>query len=123
MMDEISCCGLNCSKCVSYKGKYAKKAKEIIAAIEKSGMDHWHEKYDKDPKFSWTDFKNGLQWFSNTTKCEGCETCGAVPNCLIRTCCKEKKVENCKACKEFPCDKVRKFKEEQGIDVEKNLKG
>jgi hypothetical protein len=121
-MDEISCCGLNCSKCVSYKGKYAKKAEEILSAIESSHMDSWHDKGKKEPEFSWQDFKNGLLWFSRTTKCGGCQECGAVPNCLIRTCCSEKKVKNCSACKDFPCGKISKFKEQMGIDVVKNFK-
>jgi hypothetical protein len=122
-MDEISCCGLNCSKCVSYKGKYAKKAKEILGAIERSNMDGWHDKGKKEPEFSWQDFKKGLQWFSKTTKCAGCKECGAVPNCMIRVCCSEKKVENCSKCNKFPCDKVSKFKEAMGIDVVKNFSG
>jgi hypothetical protein len=122
-MDEISCCGLNCSKCVSYKGKYSKKAKEITQAIEKSHMDSWHDKSKKEPEFSWHDFKKGLQWFSKLPGCRGCRECGAVPNCIIRACCKEKKVENCSKCSEFPCDKVAKFKEAMSIDIVKNFNG
>lgn len=121
-MEEIACCGLNCGKCVSYRGKYAKKAKEILAAIKESKMDEWHNKKPKEVEFSYDDFKKGLQWFSKSASCRGCHECGAVPNCPIRTCCVKKGFDNCSKCPEFPCDTVRSFKEKMGIDIEKNFR-
>jgi hypothetical protein len=118
---EISCCGLNCGKCVSYKGKYAKKAAEILNAIKESKMDEWHDKSPKEPKFSYEDFKKGLQWFSKSMICAGCHKSGAVPNCVIRICCIKKKIENCGKCPEFPCDTVKRFKENMGIDIVTNF--
>lgn len=120
-MPEIACCGLNCSKCVSYKGAYAKKAKEILDAINESKMDEWQDKSPKDVKFSYDDFKKGLQWFSKSVTCPGCHAGGAVPGCIIRACCTGKGVENCNRCSKFPCETIKKFKGTMGIDVEKNF--
>ena len=121
-MTEIAYCGLDCEKCVKFNGKFANKAKEILDAIEASGLDEWQEHVPRDEEFSYEDFKKGLIWFEKYMHCPGCHAGGGNPGCIIRKCCIKKEVENCSKCSEFPCDKIKKFKEETGIDVVKNFR-
>ena len=122
-MSEIAFCGIDCEKCVKFKGIFAEKAKEILKSIEESGLDHWQQHESREEEFNYNDFKKGLIWFEKHMQCPGCHAGGGNPDCIIRNCCKEKGVDNCNKCSEMPCDKVRKFKEEMGIDIEKNFKG
>ena len=121
MVDKIAYCGIDCSKCVKFKDVSAEKAKEIIKAIEESGLDEWQEHAPRDEEFSYEDFKKGLKWFEKYMRCPGCKAGGGMPDCLIKSCCKEKNVDNRSKCSEMPCDKISKFKEEIGIDVVKNF--
>lgn len=53
-----------------------------------------------------------------------CKGCTMIPkpfwgdSCPIKDCCKNKELENCGKCKEFPCDLLNSFayNEEQGDD-------
>lgn len=122
-MSGISFCGLDCGKCIKFKDIYAEKMKEILNSIKESELDKWQEHEPREEEFNYMDFKRGLEWFEKHMRCHGCKAGGGNPDCMIRECCKGKGVENCGKCSEFVCEKVRKFKEEIGIDVEKNFKG
>ncbi|MBU3905254.1 MAG: DUF3795 domain-containing protein [Nanoarchaeota archaeon] len=119
-MIEIACCGIDCEKCVKFKDVSAEKVKEILKSIKESGLDEW-QKQEPGEEFSYNDFKKGLIWFEKYMRCNGCKEDG-MSNCIIKICCKEKGVVNCSKCSSFPCGKVKKFKEDMGIDVENNFK-
>ena len=121
-MRVVAYCGLDCEKCVKFKGVYADKARELLEAIEESGLDEWQEHEPREEEFNYNDFKKGLVWFEKHMRCVGCLAGGGNPDCVIKKCCKERGINNCSECLEFPCDKIQKFKEDTGIDVEKNFK-
>ncbi|MBU3897142.1 MAG: DUF3795 domain-containing protein [Nanoarchaeota archaeon] len=121
-MSEIACCGIDCEKCVKFKDKFAEKTKEIIKSVEESNLDHWQEHEPREEEFNYQDFKKGLVWFEKHMRCVGCHDGGGCGDCIIKSCCKNKDIDNCSKCSSFPCDKVRKFKNDMGIDIEKNFK-
>lgn len=121
-MKEIAFCGLDCEKCVKFKDIFAEKAKEILKSIKESGLDRWQKHEPREEEFNYEDFKKGLKWFEKHMRCPGCNAGGGNPDCLIKKCCKDKVIKNCSVCSDFPCDKLKKFKEENNIDVENNFK-
>ena len=84
MVDKIAYCGIDCSKCVKFKDVSAEKAKEIIKAIEESGLDEWQEHAPRDEEFSYEDFKKGLKWFEKYMRCPGCKAGGGMPDCCLK---------------------------------------
>jgi hypothetical protein len=121
MKDEIAYCGIKCHRCIKFEGKHAENARKMLASINESGLDKWQAHDPKDEDFSYPDVKKGLVWFEKSMRCAGCHAGGGNPGCAIRECGRAKGVENCGLCAEMPCEKVRKFRDEMGIDVAKNL--
>jgi hypothetical protein len=101
-MDELlSYCGLVCNTCPIYiatreinKDEQIKKRIEIAKACrEQYGMNY------------------GL---SDITDCDGCSVGGGrlfsgCNDCAIRTCAKQKAVENCAYCSEYICQRLESF--------------
>ena len=88
-MDEmVGYCGYRCSVCA---------ARSPDPAVRQKLVDGWkkifgHQNYTADNVF-----------------CEGCKSGGKIADksCKARPCAKEKGVDFCADCTEFPCDKVR----------------
>lgn len=120
--EEISCCGIPCGHCIRGDSSISEKLGYIMESIKKSRMDEWYKDLPGSKDIDFENFKKSLVWLEKSTHCLGCHAGGGSPVCLIRNCCKEKGVEHCGKCKEFPCDKTKKFKNETGIDVHTNLK-
>ena len=55
----------------------------------------------------------GLELTKEDINCDGCKCDGKklwyCANCEIRACAIEHKVEKCKECQEYPCDKIKNF--------------
>jgi hypothetical protein len=61
-----------------------------------------------EPVFKkYSDFKELLNYFSSV-ECKGCrnENCKLFKDCKVRECYKEKKVDFCYQCNDFPCNKT-----------------
>jgi hypothetical protein len=106
-LNELAPCGLNCGKCFAYKrsdikkyssalrerlGNFDKHAKRFSSLLNNTVFDHYSY------------FKDQLDYFADTI-CEGCrhEKCKLFQGCRVRECSKEKKVDFCYQCIEFPC--------------------
>ncbi len=118
LLNKLAPCGLNCEKCFAYKASDIKKYS--VALRNKLG------KFDKhasrfsvllnEPVFKlYPYFKEQLDYFADTN-CEGCRKskCKLFKGCRVRECAKEKRVDFCFQCQEFPCKQT-------GFD--KNLEG
>jgi len=117
--NEISFCGLACGKCIKGKGQTMECAKRILEDIRESGVDNWQH---HEPKpFDYADLKKGLDWLASFD-CAGCHAGGGNPECMIRKCARKTGVDHCGECPKMPCDTVRAFKENTGIDVERNFR-
>jgi len=100
-------CGLNCRKCLAYhEGEikiHSTKLKELLGSFEK-----YAERFSKFlPVFSnYPSFKE-LLTFLKQGDCGGCRSgAGKNPNCGVIKCYKEKGVDFCFQCDEFPCEKA-----------------
>lgn len=107
--DQIGYCGIPCGYCAIGNGEIAKTAEKLTKFVEEYGFEQWIEDSTKDFKFS--EFKKGLEWFFQCS-CLGCKEGGGIPDCEVRNCAKEKNVEICSFCNEFPCELLSKFQEQ-----------
>lgn len=96
MTPKISYCGLNCATCPSF--------------IATQNNDNALRK--KTASFYSDLFR--LDYTAEDINCDGCLSesgrlihyCKA---CKIRNCCREKNLNNCGACPDYPCNQLKKF--------------
>jgi hypothetical protein len=98
-------CGLNCSKCMVYENGYIKHhAKELQRLL--GSFDIYAERFSNFiPAFkNYPSFKEVLGIFIKVD-CAGCRKGDCkYPNCGVAACYKDKGVDFCFQCDEFPCD-------------------
>lgn len=79
-------------------------AEELKRFVQAYKYGDWIQHIAQD--FEFGNFMKGLNWFANSG-CNGCLQGGGMPNCEIRTCCKEKGLRNCYFCRDFEeCEKL-----------------
>ena len=91
MTDMIGCCGLNCSKC----GAYIATQTDDDAKREEVARE-------------WTQ-NHGHHFTADQINCDGCQANGRAPDwvakmCPVRKCCREKAIDTCAACEQYPCE-------------------
>lgn len=114
--DYLCYCGLYCKLCTLITIT-PQKARELHENLERDGWENFGEfTYE-----GFKDFWNVLQSMSKLDKtsplCRG--GCGD-PECKIRFCAKEKGVDVCAQCDEYPCDLVRDFDKQYHIIIKNN---
>jgi hypothetical protein len=114
--DLMTYCGGYCGECALYPGFTALREAALLMGelIDTHGLQNWIPqamKPDAENKFDFTEFRQGLAFFSDPEPWFTCQkTCkrgGGYPECLMRKCCQERGLDICFDCKEFPCSKVR----------------
>ena len=105
MMDErlkyITYCGLYCELC-SARGRVPKQAASLSKTMVKDGWDIWGKDLPNFKQF-W-EFLTRISDKNNA--CPGCRQGGGPPFCGIRKCAKNKGVDLCVDCEEFPCHRI-----------------
>lgn len=100
-------CGLDCSRCSEYKdGEIKELSADLLQALGNYGRLA-KMKSQINPAFAnFDDFKEILSNFSKAS-CGGCRSdrCFCPTGCEAKTCHKEKEVDFCFECNEFPCEK------------------
>jgi hypothetical protein len=94
--NQIGYCGIWCGSCVVGNGalrELTKRYKELIDAYD---LKDWAPK-----DFDFGEFYKGLESIQNMSLCPGCVKGGGRDNCELRTCAKEKGLENCTLCQQF----------------------
>jgi len=86
--EMIGYCGYNCYLCA---------ARSDDIAIRQKLVDGWRKFFGHE------------NYTAENVKCDGCLSDGVVADnvCKARPCAKERGVENCAYCDDFPCDKMR----------------
>lgn len=100
---ELSPCGLDCSRCVSYKeGKIVKLSQELIKQL--TGFERMANLFKNAvPVFqNYTHFLEILKQLS-TGSCPGCRYGDSACNCKAKDCHKDQKVDFCFQCSQYPC--------------------
>jgi hypothetical protein len=105
IVDRLAPCGLDCSRCIYYDGGIIKRsALELREAL--TGFDNVAPMVAKTmaPVLRhYGHFREVLDLFAGAT-CEGCRAGGpTLPFCAARVCFREKEVDFCFQCDEYPC--------------------
>src|SRR5208337_1509931 len=107
IVSNLGACGISCRKCGVYReGDICYHSNELLSLLgsldtsaatseraqQQQGYNHYAE------------FQEILQRLAEPT-CEGCRHGGPTPgNCRIVTCVRERGLDFCHECSEFPCD-------------------
>lgn len=111
----VAYCGLHCGECGTYQGKFFRMlSRELKELIEARGDPDWVPRFG-GVDFNYEEFLKGLTYYTklksgcfNENPCKGgCQ----IPGCTIKPCAKERGVEICFECDEFPCEKFSGFLE------------
>jgi hypothetical protein len=105
--DDPAPCGLSCRKCFAFRkgeiGHHSRSLKDLLG-----NFDVYAERFsDFLPPFKdYPAFKRLLDFLASPD-CEGCRkgTC-KWPDCGVQACFREKGVDFCFECDEFPCNKT-----------------
>ena len=104
MDKKYSCyCGLYCESCV-VKVKVEPAAKVLYGEMKAAGFEDVISFIPGGDGF-WP-FLKGMV---NDGMCVSCRDGGGDPSCAIRICAKEKNVETCALCSDYPCGKFTAF--------------
>lgn len=104
---KLGPCGLNCSKCFAFiNGDIKNHSRELKKQL--GNFDIYAQRFLElldEPSFkNYPAFKEMLNYFTSV-ECKGCrkESCKLFKDCRVRECSKEKQVDFCFQCSEFPC--------------------
>jgi hypothetical protein len=98
---QVTYCGLYCGLCAQCN-RIPKRAVALRESMQKEGWDQWGKEL---PRFgAFWEFLNGLADAEAKCSCRGGE-CGP-PFCGIRKCVREKGVDACPFCAEYPCRRI-----------------
>jgi len=106
ILKKLAPCGLDCSRCASFMGgEVSKHGKALLDALQgyKRLVDLMVSRFA--PFAHYDAFERILAFFADAG-CAGCrDGGGAFPGCAAKTCAREKRVDFCGECAEFPCGK------------------
>jgi len=98
----VTYCGL-CAE----RARIPPQARQLRETLRLEGYDDWHQ-YVPHLKETYPDFVKFLEMLT-TTDCNCRSGQGGPPDCEMRNCAKERKVDACPLCKDYPCAKVEAF--------------
>lgn len=106
ILRELAPCGLDCSRCAAYGEGEIKK----LSTMLNGSLENFEKIAEKmaghvPALAGFRQFKEVLEFFAGAV-CPGCRSGGAQnPFCSAKSCYKEKGVDFCFQCEEFPCSK------------------
>lgn len=107
LLRYVTYCGLYCGLCAN-RNRIPQQANQLQKTLREEGMDSWYrfipEMTDAFPPF-WQ-FLQKLVDLDCT-----CRTGGGPPDCQIRQCAKQKAIQVCPECKEYPCELIQNLAE------------
>ena len=104
MKKEYICyCGLYCENC-AVKSKVEPAAKILHEEMKKAGFEDIIH-FIPDGEGFW----RFLKAVSEEGACVSCQEGSGNPGCAVRVCAKEKSVEICASCTEYPCERFAEF--------------
>jgi len=99
--NQIGFCGIWCGSCASGNGAIIEMAKRFEKTVKGYGLEKWVPK-----DFNFKEFMKGLGSLQATAICTGCRKGGGPPNCTIRICALEKRINDCSECNQLAeCDR------------------
>ena len=104
---HVAYCGLYCGLC-AHRNRIPQQARQLQKSIHEEGFDNWYQ-YIPEMKDTFPPFWQFLQKLVDLD-CT-CRTGGGPPDCKIRQCAKEKSIEICTQCEEYPCKLIQTLAE------------
>jgi hypothetical protein len=102
----VTYCGLYCALCAQ-RGRIPSQAQALRESMVKEGYEFWGKEIPEFNEF-WGFLTNLSQ---PDTSCPGCRQGGGPPFCTIRKCAREKGLEICVECDEYPCRRIHAIAE------------
>lgn len=99
-LEWVTYCGLFCNLCGS-RARIPMRAGALKEAMAEAGWPFWGHSVPGFPAF-W----EFLQQLHRSGGCPGCRSGGGYPQCRIRVCARERGVELCSDCLDFPCEHI-----------------
>jgi len=99
-MELVTYCGLYCELCAE-RARIPQAARTLQAAMTEEGWPFWGP---STPGFS--EFWAFLEKLGSGPGCPGCRAGGGYPECQIRVCARERGLEVCSRCIDFPCEHI-----------------
>lgn len=97
----VTYCGLYCGLCAQ-RGRIPRQANELRESMAVEGYEFWGKEL---PGFD--GFWKFLNELCDPDKaCPGCRQGGGPPFCAIRRCARERGIDTCAFCTEYPCERV-----------------
>lgn len=104
MEKEYACyCGLYCENC-AINAKVYPAAKKLYEEMKNAGFD---DIVNFIP--GGNGFWKFLEEITENRICTSCRDGSGNPGCMVRKCAKEKSVEMCAFCEEYPCPLINNF--------------
>lgn len=107
VVQKIAACGLDCSRCADYEDGEVKSLSARLGELLNGYERLVKIKSKTNPAFEgYPQFKEILNIFAQAA-CSGCrsDNIKCPITCYAKTCHKEKKVDFCFQCNEYPCDR------------------
>jgi hypothetical protein len=101
----VTYCGLYCKAC-SARGRIPQQAQTLKQSLEKEGFTAWGPLVFQNFEAFWTLLSD---LGDHDKACPGCRAGGGYPACEIRVCARERAVDICALCEDFPCDRIQQF--------------
>ena len=99
-MELVTYCGLYCDLCAE-RARIPQRATALRAAMTEEGWPFWGHTVS-----GFTEFWTFLEELASGEGCPGCRAGGGYPGCQIRVCARERDVELCAHCPDFPCEHI-----------------
>lgn len=99
-MKLVTYCGLYCDLCAE-RIRIPRRAAALQAAMTEEGWPFWG-----DSVAGFTEFWAFLEGLASSEGCPGCRAGGGYPGCQIRVCARERGIELCARCVDFPCEQI-----------------
>ena len=91
--EQIGCCGIWCGSCVAGNGAMKELTQRYAEIVDGYDLKDWGPK-----DFDFKEFRKGLSSIATMPLCPGCLKEGGRPDCEIRSCVREKNLEDCSQC-------------------------
>lgn len=102
-LESVTYCGLYCDLCGS-RGRIPKRAQSLRDSLAEEGYDGWGKEIPGFSEF-WTFLSKLCDPESHPT----CRNGGGPPFCSIRKCARNREVDVCVFCKEYPCFRIKEL--------------
>jgi hypothetical protein len=121
LLDHIAPCSLLCYACISFQDGPSKEGARNVYTYSDGWGDFWSAHLPEEKREEWhkwfDSFQNTLQYLGGAS-CPGCRNhppsnkdgkWGCLEGCVIPSCVKERGLDFCAECDEFPCQKAKDF--------------